>query len=104
MISKEEVNMELGRINEESYLKLGPVAAQYVLDQIKDLVTLEDFDPDEKERMIELLMRTIQVAISITSEFCHSDYLDLTKLTEVHKLMEDGKYQEAHDRMIKEYN
>lgn len=104
MISREEVNMELGRINEESYLKLGPVAAQYVFDQIKDLVTLDDFESDERDRIIELLMRTIQVAISITSEFCINDYLDLAKLKDVHKLMEEQKYQEAHERMIEVYN
>ncbi len=92
--------MQLGKINEDSYEHLAGIISQYAFDQVQDYVKLNELEEGaEKERMTNLILKTIQVSLSIASEFCEEDYLNLDKMHQVYKLMEDGDFEQAHEVM-----
>lgn len=88
--------MNIQKITDNEYEKILKIISHNMMPELELLVPFEEIEEKNKEQILTVILKTIEVSTSIMSELIKDAKLDQEKIDTILNLMNEGKNEEAY--------
>ena len=84
------------KLNDQTFSELLNVVAHCALDSFEEMVPFEEKSEKERDQLLRVAMKSLEIATVVSCRFFDSETLDTKSVGEINKALADKNFEEAN--------